>query len=63
MGGISMIGDKNMCVSCGCGKPNDNHGNPNLITMDDMQKAAKAANQTVEDAAKNIADSIGLSCK
>jgi hypothetical protein len=52
-----------MCVSCGCGNPNDNHGNPDLITMDELQKAARAANQTVDDAAKNIAESVGLNCK
>ena len=54
---------KNMCVSCGCGKPNDNHGNRDLITMDELQRAAKAANESVEDAAKNIAESVGLRCK
>ena len=52
-----------MCLSCGCGQPNDKHGNPNNITMDDLQKAAQAANENIQDAAKNIADSVGLSCR
>jgi hypothetical protein len=52
-----------MCVSCGCGQPNNDHGNKDLITMDELQKAARAANQTVDDAAKNIAESVGLNCK
>ena len=52
-----------MCISCGCGKPNDNHGNKDLITKDGLDKAAKAAGMSSEDAAKNIADSIGLSCR
>lgn len=52
-----------MCVSCGCGKPNENHDNPNNITLTELQRAAKAANETVEDAAKNIAESVGLNCK
>jgi hypothetical protein len=43
--------------------PNDKHNNPNLITMNDLEKAAKAANMSVEDAATNIADAIGLNCK
>ncbi len=52
-----------MCISCGCGMPNDKHNNPNLITMSDLEKAAKAANMSVEEAATNIADAIGFSCK
>ena len=62
-GGLLIFGDKNMCISCGCGKPNDNHGKAELITMNELQSAAKAANQSVDDAAKNIAESVGLSCK
>ncbi len=52
-----------MCINCGCGMPEDKHNNPNLITRSDLEKAAKAANMSVEDAAKNIADSVGLNCK
>ncbi|AFD00300.1 hypothetical protein Mtc_1548 [Methanocella conradii HZ254] len=43
--------------------PEDKHNNPNLITMSDLQKAAKAANMSVEDAARNIADAVGLTCR
>ena len=32
-----------MCLSCGCGEPNDNHGDPKHITMDMLEAAAKAA--------------------
>lgn len=42
---------------------NDKHGNPNLITKEDLEKAAQAAHMSPEDAAKNIAESVGLSCK
>lgn len=52
-----------MCISCGCGMPEDKHNNPSLITMSDLQKAAKAANMSVEDAARNIADAVGLTCR
>ncbi len=43
--------------------PHDKHNNPGLITIDDLESAAKAANMSVEDAAKNIADAVGLNCK
>lgn len=52
-----------MCISCGCGMPNDRHNNPDLITQEDLDRAAKAANMSATDAAQNIADAEGLSCK
>lgn len=51
-----------MCVSCGCGMPHDKHNNPDLISIEDLQRAAKAANMDVDDAVKNIADSVGMKC-
>ena len=60
---ISLIrGVLFMCISCGCGLPHDKHNNPDLITIDDLQRAAKAANMSTDDAAKNIADYVGLHC-
>jgi hypothetical protein len=43
-----------MCMSCGCGEPNEKHGNPDNITLDDLRRAAKAANIEPEQAADNI---------
>lgn len=43
-----------MCVSCGCGEPNERH-KPGDITMDDLTKAAQNHELKVEDVAKNIA--------
>ena len=31
-----------MCLNCGCGKPDDDHGNEADITMDDLRKAGEA---------------------
>ena len=44
-----------MCVSCGCGSPNDNHGEQRNITMHDIQLAAQAAGTTPQNVATNIA--------
>lgn len=52
-----------MCISCGCGMQHDKHNNPDLITRDDLERAARAANMSLEDAAKNIADAVGLKCQ
>lgn len=43
-----------MCVSCGCGSPNDTHGDQRNITMDDIQQAAQAAGTTPQEVADNI---------
>ena len=43
-----------MCVSCGCGKPNDNHGDPRHITMQQIQQAAEAIGKSPRDVAANI---------
>ncbi len=45
-----------MCMSCGCGKPNEDHGNPDNITLEDLKRAARAANIQPEQAADNIHD-------
>ena len=44
-----------MCVSCGCGKVNDDHGDERNITMDSLQEAAEAAGKPLGEVATNIA--------
>lgn len=43
-----------MCVSCGCGHPNENDGDSRLITMKDLDQAALAAGITREQVVQNI---------
>jgi len=43
-----------MCLSCGCGRPNDAHGDDRHITLDDLKAAGEAAELTAEKAADNI---------
>jgi hypothetical protein len=47
-----------MCLSCGCGKSNDTHGDDRNITQDDLNRAAQAANISPQQVAQNIADGI-----
>lgn len=47
-----------MCLTCGCGELNDNHGDPAHITYDDLKKAADAAQITVDEAAKNLQETL-----
>ncbi len=43
-----------MCLSCGCGEPNADHGDSRHITLSDLQKAAEAAEISSQEAASNI---------
>jgi hypothetical protein len=43
-----------MCMSCGCGKPNEGHGDEANITFDQLERAANAAGIDPETAADNI---------
>lgn len=45
-----------MCMTCGCGEPNDTHGNDAHITYDQLQAAARAADIETEQAADNLHD-------
>ena len=42
-----------MCMSCGCGKPNERHKDGDIV-LDDLKRAAQNADVEVEQAADNI---------
>ena len=46
-----------MCMNCGCGRPNDDKGNPANITADDLARASRANDQTLREAAQHIVES------
>ena len=48
-----------MCVSCNCGKPNDDHGDSRNITMNQIQKAAEAAGTSTSEVIQNIQKGAG----
>jgi hypothetical protein len=43
-----------MCVSCGCDKPYDNHGDNRHITMSQIEQAASAIGKSPREVASNI---------
>jgi hypothetical protein len=51
--------DSVMCLTCGCGKPNDNHGDSRNITMDDLNQAAEAAGTTRDRVIQNFMQATG----
>ena len=48
-----------MCLSCGCGQPNDDHGDSRNITLNDIDQAAKAAGTTRDKVLQNITGGAG----
>jgi hypothetical protein len=47
-----------MCLSCGCGEPNERHGDDRHITQDDLNAAAQASEISPQQAAQNILDGL-----
>ena len=43
-----------MCLNCGCGQPNERHGNDANITLDDVRRAGEANGQSVEESLRNM---------
>ncbi len=43
-----------MCLNCGCGEPNDRHGDDANITLDDVRRAGEANGQSVEESLRNM---------
>lgn len=50
-----------MCVTCGCGIPEDNHGDERNITLSELQAAAEAVGITLEEAVDNINEATSQS--
>jgi hypothetical protein len=49
-----------MCLDCGCGQPNDAHGDDRHITMQQLQDAAKASEVSPQEAARNIMTAVQM---
>jgi hypothetical protein len=49
-----------MCVSCGCGAPEDDHGDSRNITLADLRAAAEAAQITMLQLSNNMRQGISL---
>ena len=47
-----------MCLDCGCGEPNERHGDDRHIIMDDVKAAAQASEISLDEATKNVTDGL-----
>jgi hypothetical protein len=49
-----------MCVSCGCGVSDDDHGDARNITLSDLRAAASAAQITMMQLSENLHHGMSL---
>ena len=47
-----------MCLNCGCGQPDEDHGNPANITARDLQAAGDANAQSLRESAQHILEAV-----
>ena len=49
-----------MCMNCGCGQPNEDHGNAANITAEALQRAGDANGQSLRESAQHIIETVEL---
>lgn len=47
-----------MCLNCGCGKPDDQHGDAANITRDQLERAAKANDMDLRQSVENMQKAV-----
>ena len=47
-----------MCLNCGCGTPEDRHGDDANITVGDLRDAAQANGQSLDETVRNVRSSL-----
>ena len=49
-----------MCMNCGCGQPHEDHGQSENITLEDLQRASAANDQSLRESAQHILETAQL---
>jgi hypothetical protein len=47
-----------MCLTCGCMQPHDDHGKPDYLTIEDLEKSAKADKLSLDEAVANLVKTV-----
>ena len=47
-----------MCLNCGCGQPDEDHGKPANITADGLRRAGEANGQSLRESAQHIIETV-----
>ena len=49
-----------MCMNCGCGQPDDDHGKAANITADELRQAGDVNGQSLRESAQHILEAVEL---
>ena len=49
-----------MCMNCGCGQPDEDHGVEANITAADLKRAGEANDQTLRESAQHVIEAVAL---
>jgi hypothetical protein len=47
-----------MCMNCGCGQPDEDHGKPDNITAAELRRAGEANGQSMRETARHIVEAV-----
>jgi hypothetical protein len=47
-----------MCLTCGCMQPHDDHGNPDYLIIEDLEKSAAADGMDLDEAVRNLVATV-----
>jgi hypothetical protein len=47
-----------MCLTCGCLLPHEDHGNPDYLTIEGLEKSARLDNLALDDAVQMLVKTV-----
>lgn len=47
-----------MCLTCGCLLPHENHGNPDYLTIEGLEKSARLDDLSLDEAIQNLVKTV-----
>lgn len=52
-----------MCLTCGCHLPHDNHGKPEYLLIEDLERSAKLDGYSLDQAVRYLVETVEIAKK
>jgi hypothetical protein len=52
-----------MCLTCGCKLPHEDHGKPEYLTIEDLEASAKLDGFSLDKAVENLKETVAVAQK